>query len=138
MSSPGTPNAPTGFSRYRTRAGVLVRSPEDIRTLAVRAAQKLASSSNLRLEGVRSELASLIDLLKAYANGSYRDVSSRTLVAVAAAVLYFVVPLDLVPDFILGLGFLDDVTVIGYVINLVRQEVDEFVSWQRSQASASD
>ena len=96
--------------------------------------RKAASSSSLKLETVRAELSSLIALLKAYANGSYREISGRTLIAVAAAVLYFVVPLDLVPDFILGFGLVDDAAVIGYVFNLVRKEVEQFVEWQRNQA----
>lgn len=134
MSNSDNPVAPRNFARYRTRAAVLVRSPEEIKTLAVRAARKAASSSSLKLETVRAELSSLIALLKAYANGSYREISSRTLIAVAAAVLYFVVPLDLVPDFILGFGLIDDAAVIGYVFNMVRKEVEQFLEWQRNQA----
>ena len=133
-----TADAPAGYARFRTRAGALVRSPDEIRALAMRAAQKLASTSNLKVDSVRGELTSLIELLKAYAGGSYRDVSTRTLVAIAAAVLYFVVPLDLVPDFILGVGYLDDLTVLGYVLGLVRGEVDKFVAWQRHQEAVSE
>lgn len=138
MDNDNTADAPVGYARFRNRAGALVGSPDELRALAMRAAQKLARTSNLKVDSVRGELTSLIELLKAYARGSYRDVSTRTLVAIAAAVLYFVVPLDLVPDFIVGVGYLDDLTVLGYVLGLVRGEVDKFVVWQRSQQAVSE
>ena len=40
-----------------------------------------------------------------------------------AALAYFIMPLDLVPDFIAGLGFTDDLTVIATAIGLVRQYI---------------
>jgi uncharacterized membrane protein YkvA (DUF1232 family) len=42
-----------------------------------------------------------------------------------AALAYFVVPLDIVPDFVLGLGFSDDITVLFTTIGLVRQHIGE-------------
>jgi uncharacterized membrane protein YkvA (DUF1232 family) len=40
-----------------------------------------------------------------------------------AALAYFIMPVDLVPDFIAGLGFTDDLTVIVTAFGLVRQHV---------------
>ena len=40
-----------------------------------------------------------------------------------AALAYFVLPLDLVPDFVAGLGFTDDLTVIVTAVGLVRQHI---------------
>lgn len=42
-----------------------------------------------------------------------------------AALAYFVVPLDIVPDFILGFGFSDDITVLVTAISLVRRHIGE-------------
>ena len=40
-----------------------------------------------------------------------------------AALAYFVLPLDIVPDFILGLGFADDATVLLTAINALRAHI---------------
>jgi uncharacterized membrane protein YkvA (DUF1232 family) len=40
-----------------------------------------------------------------------------------AALAYFVLPLDAVPDFILGIGFGDDATVLAAAIALVRAHI---------------
>ena len=37
-----------------------------------------------------------------------------------AALAYFILPFDVVPDFILGLGFTDDMAVLFTAINLIR------------------
>lgn len=138
MANHDSPLVSEQFVRYRSRAALLVRTPAEIKALALRATQKLGGSAGLSLANVREELASLIALLTAYADGSYRNVSLRTVTAIVAAVLYFVIPLDLVPDFVLGLGLLDDAAVISYVFSMVRNEVREFVAWQHEQAVAKD
>ncbi len=47
----------------------------------------------------------------------------RAKAVLLAALAYFIMPLDLVPDFIAGLGFTDDLTVIATAIGLVRQHI---------------
>ena len=44
----------------------------------------------------------------------------------AAAVVYFVNPLDLVPDFLPLLGFVDDAAVIGFVVESLREEMRRY------------
>ncbi len=124
---------PEGFTLYRTRAAMLVRSPTELRALSLRAARKLADGTTQvsdKLRAVRDELEMLLALMKAWAGGEYRDVSTGTLITIAAGVLYFVVPLDFVPDFIAGLGLLDDAAVIGYVVSILREELVAFETWR--------
>ncbi|QND51168.1 DUF1232 domain-containing protein [Phyllobacterium sp. 628] len=40
-----------------------------------------------------------------------------------AALAYFVLPLDIIPDFILGLGFTDDVAVLMAALSAVRNHI---------------
>ena len=42
-----------------------------------------------------------------------------------AALAYFVVPFDILPDFVLGLGFTDDITVLITAIGMVRGNIGE-------------
>ena len=48
-----------------------------------------------------------------------------------AALIYFLNPVDLIPDALIGIGFIDDVAVIGAVVNAIRKDLDGFVSWER-------
>lgn len=51
-----------------------------------------------------------------------------------AALAYFVLPFDLVPDFLLGFGFADDATILLTAITAVRRHIGET---HRSAAKAA-
>ena len=82
-----------------------------------------------RLGALRDDLFTLFDLLRDAIRGDYRAVSRATLLSIVGAILYFLLPLDLVPDFILGLGLLDDAAVLAYVIASVREDIETYRQW---------
>src|SRR5680860_559742 len=59
-----------------------------------------------------TELAKvMIGMVKDYRKGIYRNVPWFTLAAIAFSLLYILNPLDIIPDFIPGLGYVDDLAV---------------------------
>ena len=72
-------------------------------------------------------------IVKAYAQGHYRAVPWKAMLTVVAAIIYFVSPIDLIPDFIPVTGLTDDVGVLLWVYNSVGKEVNEFLSWEKSK-----
>jgi uncharacterized membrane protein YkvA (DUF1232 family) len=57
---------------------------------------------------------------------------------VIAAILYFLLPLDSIPDFILGLGYLDDVTVITFVYRQLSNELEKYRTWRAGKPPEID
>jgi hypothetical protein len=53
----------------------------------------------------------------------------RRLLAILAAVIYVISPVDVIPDFIPGLGWLDDLFVIGALIWYLRSHPDRRFPW---------
>lgn len=47
---------------------------------------------------------------------------------ILASFLYFVLPTDIVPDFILAVGWLDDAAVAAFIWNVVRTEIGDYIS----------
>lgn len=45
-----------------------------------------------------------------------------------ASLLYFILPTDIVPDFILALGWLDDAAVAAFIWNAVRSEIGDYIN----------
>ena len=79
------------------------------------------------------DLMALIRLVRAYIKGEYRDVPWETIIWAIAAIVYFINPIDLIPDFIPGIGFLDDAAVIALTITYVRKELDNFRKWENQR-----
>ncbi len=127
-------SAPPLFERFRRRAGKLVARPDKLVGLVTQALNKASRLGHrpARLYGVREDLKTLIDLLRGWCRGDYRDIPIDSIVLIAAAVLYFVVPFDLVFDGVPGLGLIDDATVLAYAIGCVRDEIEAFRRWANS------
>jgi uncharacterized membrane protein YkvA (DUF1232 family) len=80
----------------------------------------------------KDKLSVFSRLASAYATGKYRDVSWKSVLIVLAAIIYFLNPIDLIPDFIPVLGLTDDFSVLLWVYNAVSKEIDKFLIWERS------
>lgn len=85
-------------------------------------------------EQVEDSASVLLRMFRAVVNGSYK-LPLKTILYAIGGVLYFVSPIDLIPDFILGIGFLDDITVIGLVIRKVLKEIKSFKAWERMKTA---
>ena len=116
-----------------TSVDVFQGNPAEAIRIAGRALRK-ARQHGTRLKGVLDDLLVLIRLLRAWANGGYRAVPWRTLVVASAAVLYFVNPLDVIPDQLPGIGYLDDASVIAAVATLLRDDLRRFARWESLEA----
>ncbi|MEM6708686.1 MAG: DUF6279 family lipoprotein [Pseudomonadota bacterium] len=132
---------PRYFRGYRSRAERIVNDPGKLRDLVQRVSGKLGTAleSSDRLRGVADELKLMVDLLRAWVSGEYRGISQRGVLGIVASLLYFLVPLDGIPDSLLGLGFIDDVAVITFVFQQLKSELDAFRHWrsERSRVAAA-
>ena len=61
----------------------------------------------------------------------FRSISTA---AIGGALLYFISPIDLIPDFIPILGFTDDAAVLALCLKLCRDDVLEYWKWKSRMA----
>jgi len=114
----------------RQRAKGYLDRPERLGGLLDVATQKLKKGDPKFFNLFWSQLRAVLRLLRAYWTGAYRDVSRTTLIALLGAVIYFVMPIDAIPDWIIGIGFLDDAYVLGMAVKAVKNELDAFLEWE--------
>lgn len=69
-------------------------------------------------------------LLNSYIKKEYTQIPLGIIIAIAGAILYFISPLDLIPDFIPLAGYLDDAAVVGSALKLVKSDLDEYMIWR--------
>ncbi|MGM0834783.1 MAG: YkvA family protein [Bacillota bacterium] len=81
-------------------------------------------------------LKTMIELVKAYIKGDYRNIPYGSLLMIVGAILYFVMPLDAIPDAVVALGFTDDAAVIALTYRKVKMDIDKFVEWKQDHAQS--
>lgn len=121
---------PKGLARFRREAEEVSRDPDRIRSLVQRSFDKITKYRS-EIGQIGAELPILLRLARAWASGEYRRIPVKAIVMILAAALYFVNPLDLIPDFLPVIGYVDDAAVVGYVLRTLRRELDAYREWER-------
>ena len=67
--------------------------------------------------------------------GEYRKVPYWTLGAALLAVLYVLSPLDAIPDYILGLGQIDDALVVWLCLLVMERDITAYKKWKTNHTS---
>lgn len=124
--------APRLVASVRDQAEAIAQDESRLRALLSRAVGKLRAR-RADLGGLRDELPVLLRFLRAWVQGDYRRVPWRTLTLVVAGLVYFVAPVDLLPDVLVGIGFVDDAAVIAYVLKTIRGDLERFETWERKE-----
>lgn len=106
---------------------------------------RLVAAASAALQGrggalgaVRRDAQALARVAREVIAGRYRALPKRSLVAIVAALLYFLDPLDMIPDFLPLFGFADDAAVLFWVASRVRKDLDAFLRWEVGQGPVID
>ena len=117
------------FSSSKTKASELIEDKEKTKKTLNEAYVK-ASKNKENMGSIWDQFQLLLSLAKDYFNGSYKDISKNSILAIVAGMLYFLSPVDLLPDFLLGFGLIDDVFILGLVIKQVAQDLQKYQQWK--------
>jgi len=79
-----------------------------------------------------SNIPMLVSLVRSYIRKDYRDVPQGSIIAIVSALIYFLSPIDLLPDCIPVLGYVDDAAVFAFVWKMVADDIEEYRKWQEA------
>ncbi len=88
------------------------------------------------IKGVGKGLAKiplLVKLVRSYIKREYVDIPVGAIIAAVGALIYFVTPIDLIPDAIPGLGKVDDIAVLGIALKLIGADLEDYEQWRIRQ-----
>jgi uncharacterized membrane protein YkvA (DUF1232 family) len=114
------------FRGFTHAAAEYLRDKERLRYLLAAA----VSIAQGRGGALVRDLQLLVRLLKASVSGAYTGLSVHKLVTIVAAILYLISPLDVIPDFIPVVGYVDDAAVIAWVLKSIADELKDFRMWE--------
>ncbi len=97
----------------------------------------LLKTQHLGVGGVvdvlREKVTTLGTLLRFYASGEYRQIEIGNVVKIIAGFIYFIAPIDLIPDFLPFIGFSDDVALFVYLMKSIDDELQKFDQWKNDK-----
>ena len=138
-------SAPTGddvagskfFKKFLASAESYLKQPTRLKKLLTDAYQKASEKKELGTLAHEAweTLQSLFRLIKLSISGEYTELPATTVVAAVAVLIYFLSPIDLIPDFIPVVGLLDDMVLIGWFSTSIKHELDKFHAWELAKAA---
>jgi len=120
-----------GLRLFNSRAAAYIKDKSKVSNLLNLAIRKGMSSDALK--DVWEQLQLVINVLRDWVTGEYKEIPKRSLIILIAALLYFVTPADLVPDFIPLSGYLDDVTVLSFAYSQITKDLDRYKAWKAAR-----
>ena len=96
-------------------------------------ADKKSAKNRRSLDDVWEPLQLLFGMFRSYAKKEYTEIPTRSILAIIAAILYFVTPIDVIPDILLGLGFADDAAVIAFTVKQIQDDLEKYKLWSEKQ-----
>lgn len=110
-----------------------LRHPEELLHVLGQALQKAYNKRTILFD-IWNDLMALIRLVKAWVVGDYKDAPKRVILWSVVAILYFLSPLDFIPDIFPG-GYLDDIFVIQLILKKFQEDLAHFKNWEKKRAS---
>lgn len=116
--------------KCKETAEKLVQDEDKLERFLERLEEKLQALPFPKVNEWISAVPMLISLVRAYIRKEYRTIPVASIVSIVAALVYFLLPTDLIPDVIPGVGHLDDSLVILTVLSMVRSDIRDYEKWQ--------
>ena len=116
------------LGKFGERARRIMKDPKKIEGILDQARRKAGDTASI--EAWFEYLHLMFRLVAAYIKGEYRNIPYDTVALIVAAILYFLFPLDVLPDPI----YVDDAAVLIFVAAKVKNDLEAFAAWEKVNA----
>ncbi|WP_207434191.1 YkvA family protein [Sabulibacter ruber] len=123
------------FKRFLKSAEEYLKQPLRIKQLLNDAFRKATEKKDLgTIAGeVFENFSILLRMIKAAISGDYKGIPNNTIVMGVAVLIYFLSPIDLIPDWLPIIGLLDDASLLAWFMTTIKSEIDKFHAWEAAQ-----
>lgn len=99
-------------------------------------AKDVADNQNKGVGQVLAEkVMTLSRMVKAYISGEYKIIPWSTIVKIIAVLIYFVSPIDFIPDFLPIIGLTDDLALVMWLFSSLTEDFANFEAWEKDKMS---
>lgn len=120
------------FHSFEEKAEETLEDCEKTKCVVKKAIKKAAKYEKGPIFKLLNEMKVLFNLVSDYVNKTYTKIPYGSIVAVLTALIYFISPIDFMPDFIPFLGSIDDAFVIALVLKQVEADINLYKEYTKS------
>ncbi len=77
----------------------------------------------------------MMSLVRSYVKKEYTDIPLGSITSVVIALIYFLSPVDAIPDVIPGLGYIDDAAVVAGCLVLIKGDLEDYRKWRKENGN---
>ena len=127
----------SSIKEYISKAKKIINDDEKLKKLIEDVLKKLKeiSSDKKTSAKLNDSLRLFIRIINAYTSKEYTYVPWKTICLIVAGLIFFIYPVDLIPDFIPVSGLIDDIALIAWIYESIQDDIDNFLEWEKSLKS---
>tara|TARA_B100000902_G_C26540832_1_gene542412 strand:- start:107 stop:502 length:396 start_codon:yes stop_codon:yes gene_type:complete len=127
-------NKDNSIKDYISKAKTIIKDDKKLKKLIDDVLSKLKELSNDEITKTKlnNSLRVFIRIINAYSSKEYTYVPWKTICLIVAGLIYFIYPVDLIPDFIPVTGLIDDVAFIAWIYESIKEDIELFLEWEKS------
>ena len=96
--------------------------------------EELLGKINIKKIGEEfSKLTVMTEMARAYVKKEYTEIPKRSIVSIIGTIIYFVNPFDLIPDFVPGIGRIDDLSILLLCWKMVSKDIEDYLLWKKRE-----
>ena len=124
------------FKKAIEKSEDVVDNKKRVNSILEKTVKKLTKVKDKTKE-FKDNLSIAISLVKDWITGNYREVPKKTIIYLIGAFIYFLMPIDMIPDFIFKFGLLDDVAVLNFVLTSFIDDIENYKKFKENKEEIS-
>lgn len=110
----------------------IIEDNKRVSSVLEKAIKKLGTVKNKTKE-FKENLLLTINLIKDWTKGEYREIPKKTILYMLAGIIYFLIPIDMIPDFLFKFGFLDDLAVLNFIFTSFVEDIEKYKNYKEKK-----
>lgn len=88
-------------------------------------AEAIADRADMMLS-LGAQVILLLEMLRDWVTGQYTAIPYRTIGGIVFSLMYVINPIDIIPDLLPGIGFLDDALLVALLLSWARSDINDY------------
>jgi len=122
------------LKKKEKKAEKIFNNPDDFQTFYKDTEKKFKNHSKV-FENIIDDVKMLFSLIADIFQQKYKLFPVTSVIGVIASLVYFLSPIDVIPDILPFIGLTDDVAVIGFLIVQIKSDLDKYKKWHKKHKS---